>query len=139
MLDNETYQNLIAELEYATQKKADAVEAEKQAKDELLAFVNEELQSELAKKDEPFGVVTIGDVKYTVAKKVEWDQEKLEYLFNDISSSGDNAEDYMDIVYKVKEAAFKNWPSSIQNAFLPARTVQPGSISIKIMEETKNA
>lgn len=139
MLDNETYQNLIAELEYATQKKNEFAEAEKAAKNDLLSFVNDELQAELAKKDEPFGVVTIGDVKYTVPKKVEWDQEKLEWIFNDISSSGDNAEEYMDIVYKVKESAFKNWPSSIQNVFIPARTIQPGAISIKIAEETKNA
>lgn len=136
MLDNETYQTLIAELEFATAKKQEFAESERQAKDELLAFINEELQKELAKKDEPFGVVTIGDVKYTVAKKVEWDQDKLHFLYDEILTSDGKPEEYMDIVYKVKEAAFKNWPSSIQNAFLPARTVQPGAVSIKIMEKS---
>jgi len=131
MLDNETYQTLIAELEFSTAKKNEFAEAEKRAKDKLLAFVNEELQAELAKKDEPFGVVTLGDVKFTVAKKVEWDQEQLANLYKEI---GETANEYMDTVYKVREAAFKNWPSSIQNAFIPARTIQPGSVSIKVVD-----
>lgn len=131
MLDNEIYQNLIAEVEYATAKKNEFAESERAAKDALLAFVNEELQSELAKKDEPFGVVTIGDVKFTVAKKVEWDQSQLATLYKEI---GETAPEYMDTVYKVKEAAFKNWPSAIQDAFIPARTIKPGSISIKVVD-----
>lgn len=131
MLDNETYQNLIAELEYATAKKNEFAEAEKAAKDKLLAFVNDELQAELAKKDEPFGVVTIGDVKFTVAKKVEWDQSKLAELYKEI---GETAPEYMDTVFKVREAAFKNWPSAIQNAFIPARTISQGSVSIKVVD-----
>jgi len=134
MLDNEKYQNLIAEVEFATEKKNEFAEAEKAAKAKLLEFVQVELDAELQKKDEPFGVVTIGDVKYTVAKKVEWDQSKLAALYQEI---GDTAHEYMDTVFKVKEAAFKNWPSAIQNAFMPARTIQQGAISIKI--EVPNA
>lgn len=134
MLDNETYQNLIAEVEFATAKKNEFAEAEKIAKERLIAFVNDELQSELAKKDEPFGVVTIGDVKFTVAKKVEWDQSILETIWTEIQEGGDNPYEYMNCKYVVKEAAFKNWPSAIQNAFIPARTISQGNISVKVVD-----
>lgn len=83
-------------------------------------------------KDEPFGAVNIvdGDVTltFTTPKKVEWDQVALGNLYKEI---GDTASEYMDTVYKVKEAAFKNWPSSIQDAFIPARTVSTGAMTMK--------
>lgn len=100
-------------------------------KDAIYEANKAEIENALKAKDEPFGVVNVGRVSFTLPKKVEWDQERLAELYREI---GDTASEYMDVSYKVRETAFKNWPSAIQDAFIPARTVSTGSIQIKVKE-----
>lgn len=100
-------------------------------KDAIYEANKADIENALKAKDEPFGVVNVGRVSFTLPKKVEWDQERLAQLYREI---GDTASEYMDVSYKVRETAFKNWPSAIQDAFIPARTVSTGSIQIKVKE-----
>lgn len=131
MLDHDTLNGMKDNLSQLLAQKDALDKTITHYKNQIIDFCQAQINNELAKKDEPFGTANIGPFSFNTPKKVEWDQVKLKTLYSEI---GETAHEYMDISYKVRETAFKNWPSSIQNAFLPARTVQPGSISVKIME-----
>lgn len=135
MLDNFDLLGHVTELE-SIKDQIDALKKrEGDIKDTILSRYESDLKELYKAKDEPFGAVNIQDgiitLTVTTPKKIEWDQDKLEYVFNDIRASGHDPEEYIDIQFKVREAAFKNWPSSIQDAFIPARTVQSGTPSMK--------
>ena len=137
-IENMDLDEIRLELEKVKATKDEASKYESRLKAEVVNRYRTELDAALAAKDDPFGTVNIGPVKFNVPKKVEWDQDKLAALYADI---GESAAEYMDMTYKVKEAAFKNWPSVIQNAFLPARTVKAGTLTVEISDtnEERNA
>lgn len=96
-----------------------------------ILFRNDELiKQALKEKDEPFGTVRVGDLKFNVPKSVIWDQEKLGTIYKEIVDHGDDPLQYMAVNYKVKESAFKGWPDALQDAFIDARTVKAGTIKL---------
>ena len=66
---------------------------------------------------------TDGDYKITcvVAKRIEWNQQKLKDVVSAIKEHGDNPAEYVEISYKVPEAKYNAWPEHIKNIFKPAR------------------
>lgn len=122
------------ELEKLKAEKQSLAAYEARLKAEVIDRYAGPLREALAEKDEPFGTVNIGPVKFTVAKTVKWDQDGLKAIHDDIVSNGADPAEYMTVKYVVKEAAFKNWPDAIQNAFISARTVEQGSIAIEIKD-----
>lgn len=72
------------------------------------------------------------DVEVTRSKKVEWDQSTLATLAEQIKTANDNPADYIETSLTVPERKFTAWPEAIQSKFAGARTVKPGSVSIKI-------
>lgn len=72
------------------------------------------------------------DVEVNRAKKVEWSQTDLAALRDQISAANDNPADYIETTLTVPERKFTAWPESIQSKFADARTVKPGSVSIKM-------
>jgi hypothetical protein len=64
-----------------------------------------------------------GDYKITsvVAKRIEWNQQKLKDVVSAIKEHGDNPAEYVDISYKVPETKYNAWPEHIKNIFKPAR------------------
>lgn len=104
----------------------------------IIDHYHEEYRTSLFKKDEPFGTVNIEDNGYKITfntpKKVKWDQAALDKLFWEIKNDGADPYEYMDVKYNVSETAYKAWPSSIADAFEPARTVEEGAVSLKIEE-----
>lgn len=78
-------------------------------------------------------VLTDGfDVEINRSKKVEWDQSALADLRAQITAANDNPADYIDVTMTVAERKFTAWPEAIQTKFAEARTVKPGSVSVKI-------
>lgn len=61
-----------------------------------------------------------------LAKKIEWDQDKLAAVVERIRAAGDDPAEYVDIAFKVSERKYSAWPESIRAAFAPARTVRVG-------------
>lgn len=109
----------------------------KKAKAVLLERKQQEIVTALRQKAEPFGAVSqiIGDMKitFTTPKKVEWDQEGLAELYVQIAADPDeDVREYIGVEYKVKEEAYKNWPSNLKGSFEPLRTLKSGTVSIKI-------
>lgn len=66
---------------------------------------------------------TDGTYKITsiIAKKIEWDQQKLKDVVSAIRTHGDNPDEYVDTSYKILENKYTAWPEHIKNIFKPAR------------------
>ncbi len=64
--------------------------------------------------------VIVGDV----AKRVDWDQDKLAAIIARIRHSGDDPAEYVRTTFGVSERAYGAWPSAIRRLFEPARTVK---------------
>lgn len=75
-----------------------------------------------------------GGVRVTadLPKRVEWDQARLAELFQQITATGDDPREYVDLTYRVSETKFNAWPESIRRAFIPARTVKTGNSSFRL-------
>lgn len=56
-----------------------------------------------------------------IAKKIEWDQQKLKDVVSAIKTHGDNPNEYVDISYKILENKYNSWPEHIKKIFKPAR------------------
>jgi hypothetical protein len=77
-----------------------------------------------------------GDYKITsvVAKRIEWNQQKLKDVVTAIKEYGDNPAEYVDISYKVAETKYTAWPEHIKNIFKPARIFKLSKESFAISE-----
>lgn len=109
-------------------------------KKNLLAEISQQYKEDIDEayslKDEPFGKITLPAGAYaievTTPKKVKWDQEQLGSLYKKIAAH-ENPEMYIQVEYKVSETAYKKWPINVVKAFEPARTVEDGTKTIKIV------
>jgi len=130
---------LLRQIEAAEATKAVCDKNIKQAKALLLQRRQDEIQKLLKAKDEPFGDVTIivgnHKVKVNVPKKVEWDQPRLEDTWQQMAADGVDPKQYIKVEYGVSETSYKNWPSEMKDHFKPARTVTPGTMSLKVVTE----
>lgn len=89
-----------------------------------------EIMESLASKDEPYGDVTIGDIKFKIPKYVKWDKAKLE----EIALELDNPQDYIDYSLSVSETKLKMMPDYLKSRFTEARKVTAGKININFKE-----
>lgn len=78
------------------------------------------------------GVTVVADLP----KKVEWDQVRLAALVERIRAGGDDANEYVEVSFKVRERNYGAWPASIRAAFEPARTVRTGKPTFKLSLST---
>ncbi len=75
-----------------------------------------------------------GHVRITadLAKRVEWDQQRLADIVRRIADSGDDPAEYVDVAYRVSETKFNAWPESLKSAFAPARTLKTGKPGFRL-------
>jgi SAM-dependent MidA family methyltransferase len=89
-----------------------------------------------------FGAInlTVDGIKVTetVPKKVDWDQAKMNDLFDAIATAGDDPRAYMKMTLAVAEKAFTEFAPEVRAMFSDCRTVTPGRASLKF-EEVTNA
>ena len=83
-----------------------------------------------------FGTAHISDgplhVKFELPKKVNWNQTILKEIAERIVASGDKVEDYIDIKLSVSETRYTSWPTTLQQQFAAARTVDEGKPTITL-------
>ena len=81
--------------------------------------------------------VIVGDV----AKRVDWDQDKLAAIVARIRQAGDDPAEYVRTTHEVSERAYGAWPRHIRRLFEPARTVKFGKprYAIEARRETEAA
>lgn len=123
--------DLLKRLRHAENELRDAQMIVRNLKAEIIEANKDGIAAALRSKDDPFGTVTIENIKFNVPKQVKWDQDKLEHLYKEI---GETANEYIKIKYDVSESAYKAWPSVIKEQFEPARTVNTGSITFEVIE-----
>lgn len=79
------------------------------------------------------------EIKITVPKRVEYDQEATSKAVETIRSWGENPADYVDTKLSVAESRYKAWPPAIRDLFEPARTVKPGKPKFEIAAAKREA
>jgi hypothetical protein len=76
------------------------------------------------------GTVRLIDGDYTVVadlpKRVDWNQEKLEQIAQNIADSGEDQAEFIDTKFSVSERKFGALPEAWRQGFEPARTVRTG-------------
>lgn len=99
----------------------------------------QDIERQYSLKDEPFGVTHVEldgfKVTFKVPKKVDWDQERLAQIYDDIKAKADKwgkVSDYIKVKYEVPERAYAAWPEPLLKIFDPARTVKQGNITIEV-------
>jgi hypothetical protein len=92
-----------------------------------------------AASQKDFGTVRIDDGAYDVVidtpKRVEWDGSKLAAIEAAIRDSGDSPAEYITIERRVDERKYAAWPAHIRATFEEARTVKPGSRTVKLVRK----
>lgn len=90
-------------------------------------------------KGADFGSVHVSDAGFDILidtpKKVEWDQTKLRGIRAAIADSGDNPAEYLKETLAVDERAYSAWPAHIRATFEDARTVKPGTRTVKLVRK----
>lgn len=81
------------------------------------------------------GTVRLDDGMYEVVanlpKKPKWSAAELRKAVATVKSWGEDPEEYVDVEFKVPEAKYKAWPSTIRDVFAPARTLEVGKETYK--------
>lgn len=82
-----------------------------------------------------FGAVNITmdgfKITETIPKKVEWDQEIMNNIYDRIHAVGDDPRRWMKVKMEVAEKQFDSFPEDVRAVFMEARTVKPGKPTIK--------
>lgn len=133
---SKTTAEIYAELEFIAHQKAELVKSEKALNEELIERYFQAINNKLEQKTQPYGVVSFDEdefkIKFDTPKKVEWDQDKLQGLYEEIKKDGQDPTDYIEVKYNVPERLYSAWPRNLQDAFIEARTITPGNIKVTI-------
>ena len=82
------------------------------------------------------GTVRLADGDYTVVadlpKRVDWDQEKLAQIAQNISDSGEDPAEFIDTKLTVSERKYTALPEAWRKGFEPARTVKVGALKVTL-------
>ena len=85
------------------------------------------------------GTVRFDDGDFTVvadlAKRVDWDQDRLAAMVARIRAAGDDPAEYVDTAFRVSERKYAAWPEAIRQGFEPARTVRPSALKIELVAQ----
>lgn len=121
-------ESLYNELEEAKAALEKAKDREKEVKEKIKSLYANSIESEYSQKGNRFGTINIEDsgfkVSFVTNKKIYWDQDGLASLLKEGAP--------VEIEYSVKENVFKELNDAGKAAFMPYRTVELGSVTIKI-------
>ena len=82
------------------------------------------------------GTVRLVDGACTVVadlpKRVDWDQEKLAQIAQNIAESGEDPTEFIDTRLTVSERKYGALPEAWRKGFEPARTVRPGTLKVSL-------
>lgn len=90
-----------------------------------------------------FGTTHLEDetvrIKFTVGKKVIWDQKKLSQIAQRILDSGESLNGYMEVHYTISESMYQSWNTAKRTQFDEARTLTPetAKFELTLREDTK--
>lgn len=131
----------IGQLHEASAHLDEALDWLKKARTKLDAAFEERfgdsLRSALRESHRDFGTTHLTEggfrVTFELPKKVRWDQKRLAQIAERIVASGEPVEDYIDCKLSIPESRYTNWPPALKAQFAPARTVEPGKASFRLV------
>ena len=93
-------------------------------------------RSALAANGKDFGTITLNDgnmsVKATVVKKVEWDQERLAAVFDQMNP--EDARHYAKLSFAVEERKYTAAPPEVRRMLEPCRTTSVGRFTVELKD-----
>jgi len=132
-MDLETIAMLLEECD-AQRKQAEA--AKKLLSEHVQDRYSLQVRDAYCKAEKDYGAVHVNlpgyNLEVDTAKKVEWDQDKLQTIERKMREEGDNPAEYIKVERKVEERKYTSWPAWLKKSFDNARTTRPGSITIKL-------
>ena len=66
-------------------------------------------------------------------KRVDWNQEKLAQIAQNIADSGEDPAEFIDTKFSVSERKFGALPEAWRKGFEPARTVKVGVLRLRLV------
>lgn len=82
------------------------------------------------------GTVRLNDGDYTVIadlpKRVEWDQEKLALMAQNLAATGEDPAEFIETKLSVTERKYGALPEAWRKGFEPARTVKVGALKVTL-------
>lgn len=85
------------------------------------------------------GTVRLADGDFTVVadlpKRVDWDQEKLAQMAQNIAAGGQDPAEFIDTKLTVSERKYSALPEAWRKGFKPARTVKTGTLKVSLERE----
>lgn len=134
----DTITQLIEQIHHYEQSIKEINQELKAAKQALNNNFEQQVIEKLKDKQYGCGTATFGHdkykIKFTVSKKVKWDQDSLKKVREQIREAGAPVDAYIKEKLEVSETLYKNFPDDIKNAFLPARTVVADKPKLSIEE-----
>lgn len=122
--------------ERAERQKNEADAAKKAITGELARRYETKISLAYLREHKDTGLIHLEDAGFDLAverpKRVEWDQEMLAKLGDEISAAGDDPHEYIKTALSVDERKFTAWPSYLRERFIAARTVKAGAVTIKL-------
>lgn len=123
-------------LQQVKQQEEKLAKIRKDAEDDLIDALGNEIRSQLNDKDYGCGTANVDlegyKVKVVISKKVTYDQQGLETVEQQLVAAGQDPHEYMKVERKVSESSYKAWPSSLQAMFEPYRTVEASKPKITV-------
>ncbi|MDX1950292.1 MAG: hypothetical protein SFT90_07345 [Rickettsiales bacterium] len=102
----------------------------------ILEKYSKRLESSRQSLGKTHGVINLEDDGYIIIedlpKKIDWDQNKLSVIYQNLESAGDKPEQYIDISYNISEKKYSSWPEIIRERFSEARELKNGKAKIFI-------
>lgn len=130
---------ILSSLREHNEEIAELTAQKKQLQKLLLESLKPQIDEQLQDKDYNCGTanVVVGNhqVSITIPKKIKYDNEELNDLYQEIRSHGDDPEEFINVKFSINENAFKLWPVQRQNYFARARTVDRGAPVIKVKDK----
>lgn len=90
----------------------------------------EQIQAKRIRLDKMTGIIHIEDdgikISTDIHKKIEWQQDILSKVVDDLRQSDIDTSEYVNVAYKVPESKYISWPKSVQQIFDAARQMKTG-------------
>ena len=71
-------------------------------------------------------------VSVELPKKVEWSQVQLARIADRIRAAGEDPSEFIEVTYRVNEAKYNAWSTSMRSSFDSARTLKTGKPTFRL-------
>ncbi|MDN3029941.1 MAG: hypothetical protein QMO91_00965 [Candidatus Tisiphia sp.] len=100
------------------------------------------IQAKRRRMEKDTGTIHLEDNGFTITndlpKKVEWQQDILAKIVDNLLAPNDSLYSYIEIYYHIPEVKYNNLPQNIKNMLAPARVIKLGNSVYKLTKLAAN-